>query len=289
MSKVNKYLISVDIEGITGVVNREFTSSKGKYYSLAQRYMVSDVNAVIAGILRADLDAVVLVRDAHGRATNLDLERLHPRASLLQGWGNSMNMVEAIDETYSGVFLVGYHAGGHNNEAVLAHTSSTNVHSVTINNVLLNETGIAALYAGHYGVPVAFVSGDDHAAKEAKQQLGENITAIAVKQSIARDAAISMPLIRAQTMLESGAHDATLALLHNKCLPFSLALPLKVEARLYNTGFLISVFSKIKSMLSYDSAYTFDDETYAIKFTAQNAIELFQRFDLIVCLVYAMK
>ena len=67
--------------------------------------MASDVNAVIEGILQVDPDAFVVVRDAHGGiAANLNLELLHPAASIIQGWGNGLNMAESLDTSYKGIF-----------------------------------------------------------------------------------------------------------------------------------------------------------------------------------------
>jgi D-aminopeptidase len=54
---MNKYLISVDIEGITGVINKQFAKKDGKYYQLGCSYMLNDVNAVVQGIVNADPDA----------------------------------------------------------------------------------------------------------------------------------------------------------------------------------------------------------------------------------------
>lgn len=290
MNKANKYLLSVDIEGITGVVNREFTSSSGKYYALAQKYMANDVNGVINGILKADPDAFIVVRDAHGRATNLDLEKLHPRASLVQGWGNSMNIVEALDSTYRGVFLVGYHASGSNDEAVLAHTMSDKVQFLRINDTFINETGIAALYAGYYQVPVAFLSGDDHAVREAHQQLGDKIIGVAVKESLSRDAAVSVSLSHAHGLLEAGAYRATELLLQRDVLePFTMSLPLQVEIQLYNTGFFVSTFAKMKSMLSFTKVFNFDSATHTIKYASSDMLIMMQFLDLLLSLMYAIK
>lgn len=286
---MNKYLVSADIEGITGVINKEFTSSSGKYYSLGQKYMTSDVNAVVAGILSADHDAMVVVRDAHGRASNLDLERLHPRAHIIQGWGNSVNMVETIDATYKGVFCVGYHAGGHDNDAVLSHTMAIDIQGIKVNGVALNETGVVALCAGDCGVPVAFVSGDDHAVCEARQQLGKDFIGVEVKKSLARDAALSLPLEYAKSLLEKGAYEATVSLERNKIVPFILPAPLTVEVQFYNTGFFISKFARLKAMLSFDKEYVFSGENYVIKYTTKTSTEAFQRLDLILCLIYTIK
>jgi D-amino peptidase len=284
---MNKYFISVDIEGITGVISKDFAGSSGKFYNLAQKYMVSDVNAVVKGIFKVDPDAWVVVRDAHGgKATNLDLEKLHPKAHVIQGWGGSINMVSSLDETYAGVFLVGYHAGGHNIDAVLAHTCVTSIQQIKVNNKFINESGIAGLYAGSYGVPVLFISGDDHAVAEAKQQFG-NIVGVAVKQSLARDSALSVSLSSAQTLLEDGVAEAILLQQQNKIRPFVLNTPIKTSIKLYDTGYFVSAFAAIKGLLSFDNAYVFDDEELTIHFTAATQIEVARRLELLVVLLYA--
>jgi D-amino peptidase len=285
----NKYLISADIEGITGVVSNEFASAAGKFYPLAQRYMMSDINAVVRGILQGDPEAWIVVRDAHGSAMNLDLEKLHPRAHLIQGWGNEMSMVTAVDASYKGVFLVGYHAGGQNDNAVLAHTYSRVVHQVKVNGKWINETGISALYAGHFNVPIAFVSGDDHAVAEAKKQLGKDVVDVAVKQSLARDAALSLSLAMAQDVLEKEACRATLLLLKNKFKPMVFTTPVAVEVSLYNIGYTVSVYAKIKALLGFDGAYTFDDASWTISYRAKNQMEAFLRLTLLAALIYAVK
>lgn len=289
MNKTNKYLISVDIEGITGVISKEFAGSTGKYHGLARKYMASDVNAVVKGIIEADPQAWIAVRDAHGsHATNLDLEMLHPRAAIIQGWGNEMNMLAPLDENYAGVFLVGYHAGGNNNDAVLAHTNSSMVHYVKINGEMVNEAGIANVYAGHFKVPIVFLSGDNHAVREAKLQM-PHIIGVEVKQSLGRDCAMSVSLSHAQTLLETGAYEATQLLQQGK-VPFkAVALPIRVEIGLYNTGYFISIFAKIKNILSFDSSYSFNDENFSICYAAATQLEAFQRLNLFASLLYGVQ
>lgn len=285
---MNKYFISVDIEGITGVISKDFATSSGKFYGLAQKYMVSDVNAVIKGILKVDPDAWVVVRDAHGgKAANIDLEKLHPQAHVIQGWGHTMNMLSSLDETYTGVFLVGYHAGGHNIEAVLAHTCVTSIQHIKVNNMFINESGIAGLYAGSYGVPILFISGDDHAVAEAKQQFGD-IVGVAVKQSLARNSALSVSLSSAQSLLEDGVAEAILLQQQNKVRPFVLDTPIKTSVKLYDTGFFTSAFASIKGMLDFDSAYVFDNENLTISFMAKTQLEVARRIELLVVLLYAV-
>jgi D-amino peptidase len=285
---MNKYLISVDIEGITGVVSKEFTDAKFKQYELGRRYMMSDVNAVIQGVISVDPQASIVVRDAHGDTFNLDLERLHPLASLVQGWGYAMNMLEPLDATYKGVFLVGYHAGGQNNEAVLGHTMRATNHYLKVNNKLLNETGIVALYAGHFNVPVAFISGDNYAVQEAKDQLGE-IVGVVVKQSLARNSALSMSLTAAKALLEKAAAEATKNLLAAKVQPMTINPPLNLEMKFYNIGFGMSLYQKLYHVLQFDPLYQFDLENFILRYQAPNALELFQRLNLLEWLLFGLK
>jgi len=283
----NKYLISVDIEGVSGVVSTAFSRSTGTHYSVARQYMAHDANAVVQGILDADPEAVIVVRDAHGSAMNINLEALHPKAQLLQGWGAQGNMVASVDDSYRGVFLVGYHAGGQNSRAVLSHTFLTIYHSIRVNGQLINEAGISALYAGHFGVPVAFLSGDDHAVLEAKEQLG-NIVTVMVKKSFARDSVCSLSLEETRKLLQKGAEQATQKLLKNEYLPLKMSCPLEVELQFFNRGYEVSAFQHVCDILSFDKTYRFDEKAYLLYYQAASPLEFFQRFNLIASIAYGV-
>ncbi|OGR03246.1 MAG: hypothetical protein A2284_01810, partial [Deltaproteobacteria bacterium RIFOXYA12_FULL_61_11] len=190
---VRRYLISVDLEGVTGVATRHFADTTGKRYELAVAYLHSDLNAVIEGLLAADPTAEVLVRDAHCNADNLDLRLLHPRASLIQGWGTGLYMVEGISPEVTAVLLVGYHAGGHSGTAVLAHTFSGHLREVRVGGRTIDEAGLAGLHAGHFEVPVIFLAGDDQAVAAARECF-PGLTGVAVKRSLARDCSASLSL-----------------------------------------------------------------------------------------------
>jgi D-amino peptidase len=289
---MNKYLLSVDIEGITGVAGKTFATQNGKHYEMARRYMAHDVNAVVEGILEADPTAWIVVKDAHDTyAVNLDLERLHPQANLMQGWGNNLNMLDPpLDNSYKDVYLVGYHAGGDNLDAVLGHMYSSVVHEVKVNDLVINETGIAALYAGHRNVPIAFISGDNHVMREARKQLqGIDFVGVVVKESYGRDCALSLSLERAQESLFNGAKEATVKLLEDKVAPFKMATPLKVAVKLYNIGFGASIFMKVQGVLGFDQSYQFERENFTIRYLANSQQEMVDRFTLIMSCVYAAK
>jgi D-amino peptidase len=250
--------------------------------------MTHDTNAVVQGILNVDPDAFITVRDAHDYdAVNLDLETLHPKANLVQGWGPRQDMLASLDQAFKGVFLVGFHAGGHNNQAVLGHTLHSITHYIKINDQLINETGWAAFCASHCNVPVAFISGDDHAVKEAKEQL-VNIVGVEVKKSFSRNSGISLSLEQARLVLEKGAEEATEKLQKNQFPVFEVSTPITLEMGFYNTGYRISVFQSLSKILSFDPIYKFDNKKLTLSFETNNALETAHRLNMIMFLVYGV-
>jgi D-amino peptidase len=289
VKNMNKYFISVDIEGITGVVDRHFADLSGRYHDLGRKYLISDVNAVISGILSEDPNAFILVRDAHGDAVNIDLEKLNPRARLIQGWGNEVNMLSFLDQTFNGVFLVGYHAGGDNNQAVLGHTYSSVISSVKINGQKVNEAGIFCYYAGCFAVPVVFLSGDDQAVKESKQQFGERIITAEVKKSLARDSVLSLSLSEAAKLLSEKAALAVKGILKKEFQFFALSGKINIEIGFYNLGYGISIFEKLFGTLGFDQNYVFDHEKLTVEYQSKDFLEGFSKLNLIAQLVYGLK
>ena len=286
---MSKYLISADIEGITGVINKEFSKESGRFYQMACRYMTSDVNAVVQGILHADADAEIVVRDAHGAsAVNLNLESLHPKARLIQGWDAVQNMFTGLEKDFSGVFLVGYHAGGQNIEAVLGHTMHSIINSVKVNGKLLNETGIFALYAGFYDIPVAFISGDDHAVKEAKEQLGD-VVGVEVKKSYNRSCGNSLSLEQARVLLEKNSSLAVAKLQQKSFKAFKVASPVTMEVKLYDTGVRVSAFRNLAEILKFDATYKFNLDERTVTFTTEDVLEMLARLNMMLHIVYGIQ
>ena len=80
--------------------------------------------------------------------------------------------MQGIDAQFDGVVFVGYHAGTTNPDGVRAHTfSSATLADVRLNGVTVNEGVWNAALAGHFGVPVLAVSGDEAAVKEVAAQV----------------------------------------------------------------------------------------------------------------------
>ena len=79
-----KVYISADMEGISGVVDREDTTIGGRGYERARVLMTADVNAAVAGAYEAGATHV-LVNDAHAKMRNLIVEDLDPGVEVIQG------------------------------------------------------------------------------------------------------------------------------------------------------------------------------------------------------------
>jgi D-amino peptidase len=73
--------------------------------------------------------------------------------------------------------LMGHHAKAGTEQAFLPHTSNTNWLDFTINGQSVGEIGYEGCYAGHYGVPVILVHGDEALGREAEALFPGVVTA----------------------------------------------------------------------------------------------------------------
>jgi D-amino peptidase len=101
-------------------------------------------------------------------------------------------MLEGLAPDCAAALFVGYHGRAGTQAAVLEHTWNYKVFAVHVGALEVGEFGIAALLAGEYGVPAAYLSGDDKAAAEAVA-LVPGITTTIVKRGIRREAAVLCP------------------------------------------------------------------------------------------------
>jgi len=226
-----KVYISVDMEGICGVVASEQCTPGNPEYVAAKKWMADDANAAIEGAFRAGATEVV-VNDSHGSQRNIDPGDLNPKAVLISGAPKPQSMMQGIDETYNAVLFVGYHAGAGTQDAVLDHTiSGSVVQSIKVNGVEMPELGLNAAIAGAYGVPVVFVSGDVAVCKQAKAILGSDVVTAPVKDGIGRYAARLVPFAEARRGIRDRVTDALRKLGQFK--PFKVATPCKFELQFY--------------------------------------------------------
>ena len=165
--------ISADMEGIGGVVTGEQLSPTGFEYAKAREWMTEEVLAAIAAAREAGATEIV-VSDSHGNFQNLLIEKLPKEITIVRGGPRPLSMMQGIDETFDAVLCIGYHASTTNPAGVRAHTiSSARLADVRLNGVSMPEAGLNAAIAGHFGVPIVMISGDDAAVAEAKKIIGD--------------------------------------------------------------------------------------------------------------------
>jgi len=220
-----KVFISVDMEGIAGVIHWDDVSRRGDDYSLFRKLMTQETNAAIEGALEAGATEI-LVRDSHGSARNILPDLLRQEAELLRDWsGGPLSMMEGIDKTFDAVIFIGYHARAGTPDAVLKHTMTGTIFDVVLNGKKMPEAGINAFIAGNFGVPVVMIAGDLAVCKQAKELFG-NIETVAVKEGIGKAAKMLHPL-KAQELIKKKTTAALKRLKDFK--PYKLNPPFTME------------------------------------------------------------
>lgn len=212
-----KVLISADMEGTAGISNWvHVTAAEGRAtratssveYERARLRMTREVNAAAEGAFNAGATGVI-VADAHGGKRNLIPDELDPCLRFVTGTDNDLGMMQAIDEEGIGaVFFTGYHARAGTPGGPLAHTSTGWVHDVRVNGVSMGEYGMNAIIAGHFGVPVALVAGDDLAVEQTQALLGDRVVGVVTKKGYSLSSAQHISPEAARNLLREGASEA---------------------------------------------------------------------------------
>jgi len=230
-----KVFISVDMEGLAGVVSGSDVSPTGPDYAHFRAIMAAEASAAVDGAIRAGATEV-LVRDSHGAKQNILPGDLDPRARLLRGQSlGPKNMMEGIDKTFEAAVFIGYHAKAGTPNAILEHTSNGNVIDFSVNGVSLPEGGYNAVVAGLAGVPVVFASGDRALVDQLRALLGP-IEAVAVKEEVG-DASNGLSPKQAQDEIRKGVELAVRNRAKLKPFvipgPYTMTLTVKQERPLY--------------------------------------------------------
>lgn len=200
-----KLFLSTDFEGTSGVVAWEQIIEGSAEYEQGRKLLTDEVNAVIRGALDGDGATEFVVNDSHHHMRNLHPQDLLGNATLITGRHKPLYMMEGLDASFDGVCFVSYHGSIGAEQAVLSHTYNPGaIWEVRINGEIVGESGINALVAAHYGVPVIFVSGDAVTAQEV-QSFAPDAEKVVVKQSLGRFAASNLHPTVACELLRKGA------------------------------------------------------------------------------------
>jgi D-amino peptidase len=222
--------ISVDMEGIGGISS---WSEMKRDEKSAGKLMVSEINAIIQGI-RMGLEEVgkkcgkIVVSDSHGGGKNFDPMDLDKQALLIRGNPRPHFMTTGLDASFDMVFLVGYHAKSCTERGVLDHTYSSVIKSLNLNGRIVGEFDLSAGMAGHFGVPVVMVSGDE-ALEGQVHEISPETVYVVTKQGIGRYAALHFHHEIVRTRLIDGAKNAVKMASLPKPLKFVYPIHVTVE------------------------------------------------------------
>ena len=171
-AKKLKIYISVDMEGVAGVVTPDQLGPTGFEYERFRRFMTNEALAAVQAAKDSGA-AEIVVSDSHGNGENLLIEQFPKDVRIVRAWPRHGGMMSGIDESFDAALFIGYHASTTNPRGVRAHTfSSAHLARVALNGNAVTEGEFNAAYAGALGVPVVFASGDDAATQELKSRLG---------------------------------------------------------------------------------------------------------------------
>src|SRR4051794_33271620 len=163
-----KVFLSTDMEGTAGVVDWSQVRGPATEYEYYRAQLQAEVNAAIDGALAAGATEF-LVNDSHSTMQNLRPDELHGRASYLSGKHKPMYMMEGLDASFDAAMFVSYHGSAGATSSVLHHTYNPRaIAEVRLNGRIAGESGVNALVALAYGVPVVLISGDQVTIDEAQ-------------------------------------------------------------------------------------------------------------------------
>ena len=178
-----KVYISVDMEGVVGTVTGDQLSPAGFEYQKYREYMTREALAAVNAAKESGATEI-LVSDSHGNGENLLIDLFPKDVRIIRSWPRRLGMMAGIDETFDAVIFIGYHSSTNNMKGVRAHTfSSARLTRVALNGKDVTEGAWNAAIAGHFGVPVVMMSGDDAAIQEVQSLVG-NLEAAETKKHL---------------------------------------------------------------------------------------------------------
>ncbi|MGN6332171.1 MAG: M55 family metallopeptidase [Motilibacteraceae bacterium] len=203
-----KVWISFDMEGVAGIVDwDQCRPTGGARYEVGCQLMLAEVNAAIEGAIAGGATQVVL-NDSHGTMANLDPRQIAGGATYLAGRHKPRYMMQGLDETFDAAFFVGYHGSISGRPSTLSHTYNPEVFAAArVNGREVGESGINALVAEHFGVPIAFVSGDEVTRRETEPFAREAVH-VTTKESVTRFSALNLHPEESCRRIREGAEEA---------------------------------------------------------------------------------
>ena len=224
-----KIFIAVDLEGAAGFIR---STERSEDRAIGRELMTAEANAGIAGACEGGAKEI-LVNDAHGNYVNFLPDKIDRRAKFLSGTPKPFDHMAGIDDTFDAMLYLGAHAKAGTLKGLLDHSFGSGIYCLKFNGIEMGEIGTGAAIAGHFGVPLVMIAGDQAACEEARELLGD-IETVSVKEGVTREAAICLPTPVAYDLIREAAQRAMAKIKTAK--PFVIAPPVRVEMTFTHPG-----------------------------------------------------
>jgi len=266
-----KIYISVDMEGVAGVVTGDQLIPGGFEYERFRRFMTDEAVAAVRGAQAAGATEVV-VSDSHGNGESLLIELFPKDVRIVRSWPRHGEMMAGLDSSFAAALFVGYHASTTNPKGVRAHTiSSAHFTRVGLNGAAVTEAELNAAYAGALGVPVVFISGDDAAINEVTGRLG-NMESVVTKKSLGFHSAETLTPAVSCEKIYQGALSAVSHRDQRKPYVVSTPVTLDISFKSYTSAEIVSYLHSVERT-----------DAHSIRFVGHDMAEV---MDFIVFLDY---
>lgn len=263
-----KVYLSFDFEGVAGIVDWEQCREGGAGYELGCRLMLGEVNAAIEGAVAGGADEVVL-NDSHSTMRNLDPDALAHNVSYVSGRHKQLYMMQELDDTYDVIFFIGYHGSISGPTSTLSHTYNPEVFSAArVNGIEVGESGINALVADHFGVPIGLVTGDS-ATQEQTAPFAADAVQVVTKRSDSRFSAKNLHPAESRTLIQAGAEESVRRAAAGALSPPGLERPFQLDLDV-QTADMAEVGSWVKGAERHG--------TRTIRIESDDALAAFQSF-----------
>jgi len=266
-SDTMKVHITADMEGIAVICHDEQADYKKMDYPRMREIMTGEVQAAIEGARDAGAEEI-LVCDAHDTGRNLLVERLDTDVEVIEGSSYELGMMSGISRDFDASMQVGYHSMRHTHAGAIGHTYTYEIAELRLNGVVVGESGLSAAIAGHFGVPLVFVSGDAHAIRQARA-LVKNLVGVPTKEGVGLYGVRSLTPEKARRLIRKGAKEALSRI--EDIEPYVVKKPVLMEVEL-ERPLMAQYCSKIPGVKRKDIR--------TVSYKASDIVEAFEVFDI---------
>jgi len=245
-------------------------------FSRASKIMTRIVNTVADELFKAGFNEVV-VADSHGLMTNIDYTELDGRVAVIQGYPRPYSMIAMLDNSYSAIFYVGYHAAAGTVHGLLDHTYSGRAFAeIKVNGVRVSEYLVNSLCAGELNVPVAYLAGDEYLRIEV-EKFTPWVVFTPLKRGVSRYAALYYGFDRVLNAMRRDVGLATERVKRGEVKTLMWSKPFRVELVLRDSLVADLLEDKFKRL-----------DAYTLYFETESARDLLATIELVAVVAYGV-